>query len=272
MGTAPRRYSKSLGDDSGSDVIDGRPRRFDSATLLLLLPALFGYSCSAASAPVNSQALMRLQTTKSVATLPSDVRLVRVKLGSGQDELRDLDLAAAQQLGPLVASELARRGFRILETPTNKVTDDIRSAYDQIAYEQKYELQHPTLEGDRPLAEPALAISKETGADGLVFVELGGAERTGGSVAAEVALDVIIAAGSFGTLIPIKHPNAAAVIRVSFVDGQSGAILWSNAVQETWGFSFPNFEHDDLSKLVTEVFQKFPTLGSKGRGDDQKKL
>jgi len=229
--------------------------------ILLLLPAFLLWSCATADAPLNAQALARLQSTKTVAVMPSDVRLALVKLGGAHDELRDLDIAAAQQLGPLVASELSSRGYRVLGAASN-ASSDIRNAYDQIAYEQKYEVNHPTLESEAPLAEAVAAIAKQTGAEGLVFVELQGIERTGGSVAGEVALDTLIAAGTLGLVIPIKEPNAAAMIRISFIDGKSGAILWSNSFAQTWGLTFPKFGEDDLSTLVKAVFKKFPALGS----------
>jgi hypothetical protein len=205
--------------------------------------------------------LARLQATKIVAVMPSDVRLVLVRFGGTHDELKDLDLEAAKRLGPLVASELSSRGYRVL-APASNASSDMRSAYEQIVSEQKYDLDHPTLAGDRPLAGPAAAVAKQTGAEGLVFVGLTGDERTGGSVAGEVAFDALIAAGTMGILIPMKQPNAAAVISASFVDGKSGAILWSNAFEQVWGLSFPSFGEDDLSNLVKGVFQKFPALGA----------
>jgi hypothetical protein len=232
-------------------------------TLWLVLAALLLCSCAATSVADNPETRTRLQALKSVSVLSPDVQLVRRFIGGSEEQLRAQDAQASTELITLVAAQFSSRGFAAKQGPAAaKVTADTQSAYDQIAYGQRYELEHPTLQAVGNLAAPAAAIAKQTGADGLVFVKLEGYKRSAGSIAGEVAAKTLIAAATGGMLIPLKDANAAASLGVTLVDARTGDVLWSNVATEAWGLTVPDFGESDLANLVTKAFANFPALGA----------
>ena len=234
-------------------------------TLWLAGTALLACSCATANVPPNPQAQARLETMKSVAVLTPDVRLVRRSIGGSEEQLRDMDIQASGQLTTLVAAEFSQRGFQTRESPAARtVTTEVQSAHDQIKYEQRFELEHPTLLASGNMATPAAAIAKQTGADGLVFVKLEGYRRSGGSIAGEVATKTLIGAATMGMVVPLKDPNAAAVLAVTLVDSKAGGVLWCNEASDVWGLTLPDFGESDLAEMVTKVFEHFPPTGMNG--------
>ena len=218
-------------------------------------------SCAAANVAENPQIKTRLQAIRSVAVLPPDVQLVRRFIGGSEEQLREQDALASSALVTLVAAQFSGRGLAAKQSPAAaKVTADTQSAYDQIAYGQSYELEHPTLQAPGNLAAPAAAIAKQTGADGLVFIKLEGYKRSAGSIAGEVAAKTLIGAATMGLLVPLKDANAAASLGVTLVDSKTGDVLWSNVASDAWGITVPDFSESDLTTLVTKAFANFPSL------------
>jgi len=220
-----------------------------------LFAACLVYGC-AANAPIDPQAIEQIHSSKHVAVVAPDVQLVRHSLSSSDEQLRVEDAQAASDLSSLIETELTQRGFIATSAGlTDVTTSSIQSEYDLIAYQQRWEQDHPTLRNDSSLAPDVALIAKKTGVDALMFVRLQGFKRSAGSVAAEVGVDLLLAVGP---LMPAKAPNASAELTLTLVSGKSGAILWENQVQENWGLTMPSFGSADMAGMVTKAFETFP--------------
>lgn len=220
-----------------------------------LFAASLVYGC-ATNAPVDPQVVEQIHSSKHVAVVAPDVQLVRHPLSGSDEQLRVEDAQAVSDLGSLVTAELSQRGFDAKNAGlTDTTTSSIQSAYDHIAYQQRWEQDHPTLRNDSSLAPDVSLIAHQSGVDALMFVRLQGFKRSGGSVAAEVGVNLLLAVGP---LVPTKTPNASAELTLTLVDGKKGTILWENQVQENWGLTMPSFGSTDIAALVTKAFETFP--------------
>ncbi len=204
----------------------------------------------------HAQVSARAAAIKSVAIATPDVYLVRKGIGSAERLYAD-DQRVADELRGLVAAALSQRGVTTTDVELEDDTrTQLRSAYDVINYEQLSAEQHSTLGGRYDLGPDVAAVAERAGAHGIVFVVFKGATRTGGSVAAEVALKTLIGA-STGVIL-FKEPNGAALLIVTLVDGKTGEVLWEDRVGETWSTLIPDFDRDDLAAMVKNVFATFP--------------
>jgi hypothetical protein len=229
-------------------------------TAWLVLIAPIACSCTSVNvAPENPETRTRLQVIRSVVVIAPDVQLVRRVIGGTEEPLHDEDALAATNLAALVGNELSSHGFQTKQSlAADKAPNSIQSVYDQISYEEKYELEHPTLRSLSNLGSAAASLGKQTGSDAIVFVKFTGYKRLGGSIAGEAAKATLVTITTMGIYTPPKDPNTAAELAVMMVDSKTGDVLWSNMASEVWIITMPDFGPSDLEKMVTKVFANFP--------------
>ncbi len=202
----------------------------------------------------------RRQTIKTVAVAMPDVQIVRKMLGGTGQQLTEDDSRVAARLSGLVSSQFSSRGFEVRSAAVTAANHpDTQSAYDEISYQQRNAIQHPSLGSTYNIGSDAAAIAQANSADGVIFVTFQGLTRSHSSVAAEATKDTLITLGTAGLISPTREPNGSAVLLVAFVDGRTGDVLWQNQDVEIWGVSVPAFDNDDLARMVTKVLDKFPS-------------
>jgi hypothetical protein len=88
--------------------------------------------------------------------------------------------------------------------------------------------------------------------DGLVFAKMAGFKKSGGEIAKDVTMTIMIAVATLGSVVAIQ-PSKGASLQVALVDGATGDILWANTAGTTG-----DFEGSGLEQMVKTLFEGFP--------------
>jgi len=225
----------------------------------LLLLVLSASGCATSEQPVGrSDFAARRQNIKTVAIVQPDVKIIKKVVGNPEQPLTEDDARVATELMTLLSHEFSDRSFKVQVANLDSESHDrTQSAYDQISYGQLNDAQHPTLTVPKNVGG-ATDIARSNKVDAVVFTAFQGVTRSHGSVAAEVATDVVVAVATMGIIVPAKSPNGADQLLVVLVDGADGNVLWQNQSTETWPVEVPTFEDKDIAPMMTAVFEKFP--------------
>lgn len=208
-----------------------------------------------------------LGAIKRITLLPPDVQMELVHLGGQREKLHEHQSLIADDLTQATREALFDRGFMGLQlssgstSPTpdsERLFRDAKIArlYARLNVEVALKPGQPLLNRnlEYTLGAEARELAELARSDGLVFIHFSGWKRTGGSVATEMAVKVLLTAG-----YAPQDPIGAGELEVSFVDGRTGDILWTNRVDRgKFGFDPPDFERQELQGMTRDLFKAFP--------------
>jgi hypothetical protein len=203
-----------------------------------------------------------------VAVIPPEVEIVHVVFKGDNEPLTGESDAIAGRLPELIGAELRRSGFAVTDARLGDADLDenpelrfqatqVRREYDRISSEMYESIQmerSKALSYEADVGDEINIFADHAGADAFVFVKMNGFEKSGGEIAKDIALSVLIAAASMGSAIVVQ-PTQGAVLEAALVDGTSGDVLWANRLA-TQG----DFQGSGLGTMVAALFKEFPTL------------
>ena len=226
-----------------------------AATLLVVLA---GCTTTARQHPEFAARRARITT---VAVMPPEVAFVR-RVFKGDDEplLAETDATRAS-LPDLLGAELRRRGFTIKPA----LLDEAHFAADPELRYQTTVIQSRFATAGGQL-RPAAALTRADAArvrvslgsdvnrfadhaevDALVFSQVAGWKKSGGEVAKDLAMTLLL-------LGNVHYYLQAGGLQVALVDGTTGEVLWANATFVT----DRDFTGGALAGLVRRVFAGYP--------------
>jgi hypothetical protein len=208
------------------------------------------------------------QSIRQVAVVPPNVEMYLVHIGGSKELLQDRMRSISSDLVSLIEAQVATHGFRPLSM--DRITAPSGSS-EQLFRDAEISRLYGTISGEmygKPLSvaesrsiecklgEEARNLASLAHSDGLIFLRFAGYRRTGASVASELAFKVLFSLG--GVYAP-QEATGAAQLEVALVDGKTGDVLWVNRVVRTkFGLTTPDFERDELTAMIRELFRAFP--------------
>ncbi len=202
----------------------------------------------------------------SVAVVPPQVEMTLVVFKGDNQPLPEETAKIQRRLPDLIAAQLRQHGFTVKDAGLDEEhfaaqpdlrfqTTQVQSAFARaneemfkVAAMQKSEAEACKLS----LGPDVNQLSEHADADGLVFAKMSGFKKTGGEITKDVAMTVLIAAATLGSVIPVQ-PTKGASLQIALVDGTTGDILWANTAG-TGG----DFEESGLDSMVQRLFAGFP--------------
>jgi len=216
--------------------------RFRLQTALLgatLLPIFF--ACAGSNFTQHPDFKTRIGLIKTVGVVRLNVNVTRQKWGGFREPLPEEAARVENELTVLVASEFTRRGFEV--TTSQPVGTSESQALNDIYAYARDGAKH------REMAQRAKT-------DALVFVSFQGWTRPGSDVAGEVATKTLIAILTLGIFAQFAEPPGGALIKMVFVDGTTGEVLWERQAG-TSPMLPPDFSQKELAELVEDLFGPF---------------
>ncbi|UCE86953.1 MAG: hypothetical protein JSU66_04250 [Deltaproteobacteria bacterium] len=207
----------------------------------------------------------RFGTISHIGVMPPEVEVVRIVFRGDNEPLRAEEQTIEERLPGLISRQLG-----VSDRPVNAVEFDgemlaefpdlrfelsqLQGAYVEALHEMYETPAISTSEAkkyDRTLGPQVNLFADLAEADALVLCHFSGFKKSGGERAEDIAMTVLIAVATLGSVI---NPEAGqgAILHVSLVDGITGDILWSNRVQTTG-----DFESGGLAKMVENAFEEF---------------
>ncbi|GIW42220.1 MAG: hypothetical protein KatS3mg076_2797 [Candidatus Binatia bacterium] len=208
----------------------------------------------------------RRKELRSVAVMPPEVEIVRVVFRGDNEELREEAEAVSQRLAELLEAELRRRGFEVkpvrLAEPELSQDADLRFELTQIRAtfaEKSAEMfqvgrmsKSEALAYEASLGPSVNRFADRAGVDALCFVRMAGWKKSGGEIARDWTMTLLLGAATAGGLVRVPHAKGAG-IEVALVDGTTGDVLWANAAGK-----YGDFEGKGLESMVEDLFEGFP--------------
>ncbi len=197
----------------------------------------------------------------TVAVMPPDVSFVR-RVFKGDDEPLGAEAEAARSRLPgLIGAALTGRGFTVKPALLDEehFTDDPELRYQTTLMQSRFanagrwlrpfaELRRKDAEGTRVSLGPDVnRFADHAQVDALVFAQMAGWKKSGGEIAKDVAVSVLL-------LGNVLYHTQTGGLEIGLVDGTTGEVLWANSVL----VSGRDFADAALPGMVRQVFDGFP--------------
>jgi len=238
-----------------------RRRGFLAVTAIALM--LAGCTTTVRKHPEFAQ---RRAKIANVAVLPPDVEVVRVVFKGDNQLLNEEAARIRSRLPDLIAAAMRKQGFTVKEAGLDEQhfaekpdlrfqTTQLQDAFARADQQMFKVVQMSKSEAENyktTLGTDVITIADHADVDALVVAKMNGFKKSGGEIAKDVAITVLIAVATLGNAVATQ-PTKGASLQVALVDGTTGDILWANTAG-TAG----DFEDSGLGAMVEQVFKGFP--------------
>lgn len=203
--------------------------------VLVLILILLNSSCAKLTTtrehPVLEEQLLSID---KVLVISPTVAIQKINFSSDNERHADAEGSIKQGLMDVAKTELASKGYELLEFDLDKAVmedEDLAYALNQVkeGFEQaKATLYEKSLNEEEKRTIKASvgtainALVEKTGADSFLIFNYAGFEKSGGSVAKDVAVSVLFAA--LGTVA--VQSTEGSYVEVALIDGVTGDVLW----------------------------------------------
>ena len=213
--------------------------RVSRSALAILLAGL----CACATSVKNPTLQQHLVTAKKIGVMPVQSSVTRIVFTGENESLDEKAEAANHAIADALLEVSKQRGFEVepivLDDTVLEQNPELRFQLNQVqqaadkamsrAYQKKGEDPNEAFVGMRSVLSDVDQVATRVGADVLMFARYAAFEKSGGEIAKDVAVSVVILAISLGNLIYFPPPSGGAVV-VCLVDARTGELLYVNGV------------------------------------------
>lgn len=218
----------------------------------------------------------RQKSIKTLACLPPDVAVYKLGFTGGKEPMYDLYPAVKTQtveelqrvfeekgyeIRPLDLSESALNQEPELRTTLHTVQEVYQKTLGDIAKRRQKKFTYSIGSEINSLADWAQA-------DVLLMVKWEAYKKTGGEIAKDMAKTILIAAATFGSVVPI-FPTSQGLMQVAVVDGNTGDILWYHNNLATTAVDVE--QEEQLKRAVAQAVKPFPLSAAKQEEEKAKR-
>ena len=246
--------------------------RVGTAHLALTLAALCGLvgGCAADKAAAPGAELANLRpSTRTIALLPPQVEIYAVARDEAKERVPPQEMQVTNDLIDLAKQYLGEQGRSTRATAAGLVNADqseqaVRDRWVRESYDRMRQALHPipttlTTVFSGNLGDEAKAVAQELKTDGLLLVRCHAEQRTGGSVAGNVAGKMLVGIATAGLFIPAPDPAGWISVDAALVEGKSGNVLWAHSASNfKMPFMAAAFDRSVLDALMKDVFATLP--------------
>jgi len=173
----------------------------------------------------------------SVLIVTPAVTIEQINFADSNERLPALEEIIKKQLIDLARINLEARGFDVVDFDHEKaISEDEEFAYAVTQAREGFEEVKQTLYGKNLTVEERAEIkvsvgtavnlvSQKSGADAILLIHYIGLKKSGGSMAKDIAIGVLV--GLLTGQAPIAASESS-YIELAFIDGVTGNVLWSN--------------------------------------------
>lgn len=205
--------------------------RYVLVVILILLNSSCAKLTTTREHPVLEEQLLKID---KVLVIPPSVAIQKINFASDNERQIDAEASIKQGLINVAKTELASKGYELLEFDLdNIVMEDEDLAYALNQVKEGFEQAKTTLYGKALNEEEKRTVKasvgtaintlvEKTGAESFLIFNYRGFEKSGGSVAKDVAVSVLLAAlGSVAV-----QSTEGSYVEVALIDGVTGDVLW----------------------------------------------
>lgn len=207
---------------------------------LLLIVAIFS-GCANMASKQNMRAHPNLDEqlldVDSVLIITPAVTVEQINFADSNERLPKIEEKIKKQLLDLARTNLAARGFDVVDFDLEAaISEDEEFAYAVTQAREGFNEAKKTLYGkgltsdERAVVAASVGtavnmVSEKSGADAILLIHYIGLSKSGGSMAKDVAVGVLV--GLLTGQVPVAA-NEASHVELAFIDGATGDVLWSN--------------------------------------------
>jgi hypothetical protein len=180
-----------------------------------------------------------------IAVLPPATSFRLITFQGDNPRMTAEEGSARAALPGMIAAKLRERGLTVSDDAFRDDSDlafqaaQLQAVFDQ-AIGDLVGVQRAA-QAHRSLGSQAARVAGPVGADALVLTKVEGFSKSGGEIAKDFAKSLVVGIVTGGRLIPVAPTSGVAMV-VAMVDGDTGDVLWSNAVgSQSFGFDAAGF-------------------------------
>jgi len=176
----------------------------------------------------------------NVAVVPPDVEVVRVVFKGDNQPLNEEAARIRTRLPDLIAAAMRKQGFTVKEAGLDEQhfadkpdlrfqTTQLQDAFARADQQMFKVVQMSKSEAENyktTLGTDVIPIADHADVDALVVAKMNGFKKSGGEIAKDVAITVLIAVATLGNAVATQ-PTKGASLQVALIDGTTGDILWA---------------------------------------------
>jgi len=206
----------------------------------VLIPLLFLVGCGGSTNVREHPTLeSQLLDIDSVLIATPMVTIERINFADANERITELESEIKSSLIDLATNRLQEKGYSIVDFDMEKaLEEDDKLAYAVDQAREGFKEAKKTLYGESlsedekrkfqvSVGSAVNIVAQKSGADAILLMHYIGSKKSGGSVAKDIAISVLL-----GVLTGYVPTGAGAmessVVEVVFIDGVSGDVLWSN--------------------------------------------
>ena len=206
---------------------------------LILLTVIVTTACSTTTVRQHPNFATNPGAIKTISMLPTDVTVTKLVLNGENEPIYDKQEYISNYLNTQFKDSLNQKGFTVSVIKSEQFNEQdenfsfnveqVKKAYDTISLEiyktraMKTEQAHQM---SQSVGEMVNEITSLTNSDALLITKYVGYQKSGGTVAKDVAASVLF------TLLTGTTPVSATkggYFEMALIDGVSGDVLWTNA-------------------------------------------
>lgn len=187
--------------------------------------------------PTLEEELLKVNT---VVIAPPRVEIEFKKLVGENNRLEYQEDAIRAQLMTIARAELLHHGFEVIEfdfddAMKNDVefaesVSQVRAGFDK-AREELQLGKHLSEEEAKAirasLGEAVNIVASESGADAILLMRYSGWDKSGGHVAKDIGISLLVAVLTSG-MVMASFPTEGAMTEAALIDGTTGEVLWAD--------------------------------------------
>jgi len=205
----------------------------------LAISALITTGCATTTTNVRQHSTLESQLidVDSVLVVTPAVTIEKINFSDQNERMTELENDLKQQLITLANEKLTEKGFEVVKFDIEKaIEEDEQLAYAVTQAREGFQEAKKTLY-DSSLTQQQMQnfkvsvgtavniVSEKSGADAVLLLHYSGQRKSGGSVAKDIAVGVLV--GLLTGYAPVSSFEAS-IVEAAFIDGVTGDVLWSN--------------------------------------------
>lgn len=206
---------------------------------ILIISIIYLSGCAGnSSVRLHPQLQEELIGINSVAIAPPEISIEEQALDGVNQKMKEREEEILGEMIAIANESLVEKGFRIIEYDfAGEISrnedfayniNQVREGYNEarkILYMDDNKSNNDKQEYSANVGPVVNNLSQKTGADSFLLINYSGIKKSGGSVAKDIAVGVIL--GLLTGYAPVSAMEAS-YVEVALIDGNSGDVLWSN--------------------------------------------
>jgi hypothetical protein len=204
----------------------------------LLLAMIVMTGCATTTVREHPELETHLRRVNSIVIAPPAVNIQQINFTGENERLAESETAIRAELIKLAQSALQSKGFEVIEFDfETAISEDEEFAYTLNQVSEGFSEARKQLyaravipEDEKRSIKASVGtavnmVSEKSGADAVMLINYEGMKKSGGEVAKDVAVAVMLTLLTGST--PVSNTEAS-YVEIAVVDGVTGDITWSN--------------------------------------------